>query len=178
MKREYSHGAASDIVYFIGSEIEKTNQFGEITLFVAGPRPTEEILSFSKPNNIQHIFASANQTLNKWTKYDVHIIEELLATGLKVTLDGPIAEWDRMMPFVKHLADNKNFTIIVSVPIPDIAQYQAFFNVYLKLDDIGFNATNAGVYVSPFADSCNDKYITYWNQYSSDEVLARVRDLK
>ena len=55
MKRAYTSGIASDVVYFTGFEVEKTPAYDMDTLFVVGAQPADEIVNQAEHFGSQHI---------------------------------------------------------------------------------------------------------------------------
>ena len=57
MKRDYrNEKQLADVVYFIGTEVEKTPFYGEKTLFVVGFRNPKKIALRAKENTCRHIY--------------------------------------------------------------------------------------------------------------------------
>jgi len=180
MKRNYQgHNDKEKVVYFVGKEIERTSEFGELTLFVAGPRPYAEIVKWHKiaeqrtKKKINHIFASANMSLKFWQHEDTETVKKLLKK-FHVTIDGAPNDLCRLIP---HLPKSKKLTLMVSLAIPYIKEFQKH-NCFLKIDDQGFNETNPGVWCHDLKKLTTNSKFTNWDNYKGDIILATLEDLK
>lgn len=177
MLRDYSDGAKDGVIYFTGVEVEHTPAFGLKTLFVAGTRDAEEIISKAKAEGCQHIYLGANQSFDPgpWQRgdhsdsdaWDVMIKGCLKATDLMVTLDfdarhiewvleGGYCEYDHFIPQI-------------SVKLPYISLLN--YNATLKIDDKDYKSSNPGVWCHSVHDLMDRKVFTSWDKYTKDESL-------
>jgi hypothetical protein len=60
MKRNYESGVKEDIIFFVGTEIERTPAFGMKTLFVVDVHDPYIIMELARNNKCQHIYFGAN----------------------------------------------------------------------------------------------------------------------
>ena len=58
---------------------------------------------------------------------------------------------------------------MISVKMPYVNQLN--YNACIKIDDIGFNETNPGVWTHPVQDLQNRKVFTDWTKYTKDEII-------
>ena len=183
MERTYNGLTVSDVVYFVGQEIEHTDQYGKPTLFVVGPRPTEEILHYVKQaadfyeRPVTHVFLTANQSMGMWKLTDEQIIKDLLAVGLSITMDGTPEEWENLESMLNKYIGTARFTSMVSLRIKESEKF-AKLNCFFKIDDIGFSRSTSGVYVTPAKGIFCDSVKTAWESYKQDLILARKKDLE
>lgn len=173
MKRDYKSSISDDVQFFVGHEVEKTPAFGMLTLFVAGVHPTweiEDILAKSA-EPIKHVFFGANHSYSpveyeEFKAWD-DMIDHFLKKGYLCSLDIPISIAEQVLesPFV----ENNNFIPQLRVPIPYVKQWN--YNTTVKIDDIGFNKTNPGVWVHSLHDLQSTSKFTNWREYANDEEI-------
>ena len=53
----------------------------------------------------------------------------------------------------------------------NISPWLANFDTYIKIDDIGMNTTNPGVWVHSLNELCNIDNLTKWSEYKDDKVV-------
>ena len=61
---EYEIDTLLDVIYFTGSEIEKTSAYGQKTLFVVGLQPIDEVVDVAIRQEVKHIYIGANQSFD------------------------------------------------------------------------------------------------------------------
>jgi len=174
MKREYETGTAEGIIFFIGTEIERTPAFGMRTLFVVGTHDEQVIVSLAKNNDCTHIYFGANQSFPKldtndsigWRPWE-DMIRGCLDAGYWCTLDFDVAQVEGLLE--SGLTENRRFIPQVSVKMPYLTQLG--YNATIKIDDKGFEATNPGVWCIPIGAVTQRKYFTNWDEYGNDEVI-------
>ena len=94
------------------------------------------------------------------------IIEYLVDNQYQVTLD--ISKtFD--LTCIDMFIDSEYFHIMYSLPIAYAERYKNAITV--KVDDVGFNKTNTGVWCNPLENLMNDINKTEWNAYTTDEVI-------
>jgi hypothetical protein len=165
MIRTYTDGTKSDITMFTGIEIEKTVFFGEQTLFVVGIKDINDIISIANENKCTHIYLGANHSFKKSMPISIlDQIQLLLNLAFKVTVDVPVKNWSYVSRMLNTFKSNYNFAINLSVPIPNIEEFK---HINIKIDDIGFDKTNSGVWIYKLNE--NDK--TYWYEYAQDKII-------
>ena len=174
MKRTYNTGTQQDIIFFVGTEIEKTPAFGMKTLFVVGVQDASVIINLVKNNDCTHIYFGANQSFPKleindagnWRVWE-SMIEECLSRNFLCTLDLDISCAEGLLE--SFLVERHNFIPMISVKLPYIQQYG--YNATIKLDDKDFNATNPGVWCHSLHTLKNRRNFTPWSKYTQDKVI-------
>ena len=182
MKREYNTGTTEGVTFFIGEEIERTPAFGMRTLFVVGVHDPKTILHIANDTQpfldenkrIKHIYFGANQSFPKletndadnWRDWE-YMIQECLDEGYWCTLDLEPAQVEGLLE--GSLTEYRRFIPQISVKLPYIKQLG--YNLTIKIDDKGFEATNPGVWCVPAGAVTQRKYFTNWDEYSGDEII-------
>jgi hypothetical protein len=179
MKRDYSIGEKDDVIFFLGTEVEKTPAFGMKTLFVTGLQTVEEIekvlndpfVTIERP--VTHIFFGANHSFNpgvndykSWSAWE-NMITHFLDKGYWCSLDIPLSAVEEFND--GGLNDYANFIPQIMVPIPYIKLWN--YNTMIKIDDKDFKATNPGVWTHSLHDLKDRSKFTDWTQYKNDTVL-------
>ena len=169
MKRDYTDGVKDNVVFFTGTEVEKTPTYGLKTLFVVGYQAVEKIKELAIQHNCKHIYLGANHSL-KHIEYEqsqplLNTIDKLLELDYYVTVDTRVSN---ALHFEKCLT-NKKFTIVYALPVENIMNMRG--NIVLKIDDKDFKATNPGVWCWSVRDLITDEHFTEWNEYTKDETL-------
>jgi hypothetical protein len=160
----------SDVKYFIGDEIEDTTRHGLKTLFLVGNLHSDYALldKIIDEHKIKHFYIGANQSLTvntmsyTWTEF---ISDIVLSFGKKVvfTVDvEPQVYYWLYNSLSKEIFDQLHFNI--SFKLPSIVDPS---KINIKIDDIGFNETNQGVWVAPLQNLT----FTTWDEYKNDEVI-------
>ena len=172
MNRDYTGITTDDATFFIGKEIEHTPAYGKKTLFIVGRHPVGDI-EHHIDNTIDHLFFGANHSFNpkrqdyaEWTEWE-DMITYFLNLGYLCSLDIPLsaAEEFHDCGFNEH----NNFIPQIRVPIPYIRLWN--YNTMVKIDDIGFNSTNPGVWTHSLHDLQDRAKFTNWAEYKNDEVI-------
>jgi hypothetical protein len=172
MNRTYTNGESSTAKYFTGPEVEHTVNYGKKTLFIVGkPEAYHLIEQVLRENDCHHYFFGANNSFHPQSAEEVNeyaVCMRMLSMSKPVSIDVGIEYMPLVMnsliPFVPGIC------IQIKVPIPKVENLNA--NTYLKIDDIGFNITNPGVWTVPLSnitstpDSYND-----WTVYKEDTML-------
>lgn len=174
MKRDYTDGIKEDVTFFVGTEIERTPAFGMRTLFVVGVQDVAFILNMVKTNDCNHIYFGANQSFPKleindaagWRPWE-HMIQMCLDAGKWCTLDLDSAQAEGLLE--SSLTENRRFIPQISVKLPYIQQFG--YNLTIKIDDKGFEASNPGVWCVPIGTLTQRKYFTNWDEYGNDEII-------
>ena len=164
-------GHTDDTKFFIGTEVEKSAAYGQRTLFVVGVQNPKEILARALNNNCPHIYLGANQSFapesdQDWKDWE-YLTTSLLKENVWVTLDYPIEMHEDVLEC--GMTEYHTFIPMISVKLPYIKQLG--YNACIKLDDKGFNATNAGVWVHSVHDLLDRDVFTDWTKYTKDEVI-------
>ncbi len=177
MKRPYNNTVANDVQFFVGDEIEKTPAYGMRTLFVVGVHDSNDILGkahFPSNGNISHIYFGANQSFKSggsddfetWNAWNT-MIQPLLDAGFWCTLDVDISEVPGLVE--SGLCENRRFIPMISAKIPFIDQLN--YNATIKIDDIGFEASNPGVWCHRVRTLTNIESFTEWDKYTKDRPI-------
>ena len=170
MKRDYSTGEETDIIFFEGIEVEHTPAFGMHTLFVTGVQPIHEITARLRTPG-QHIFFGANHSFNPqnnldWQRWET-MITYFLDRDYLCSLDIPISAVEEFND--GGLNDYDTFIPQIRVPIPYIKLWN--YNTMVKIDDIDFNATNPGVWCHNLHDLKDRNTFTTWLDYKNDKII-------
>jgi hypothetical protein len=174
MKRLYNTGEGTDIKYFIGTEIEHTPAYGQLTLFITGVQPIDEILTVlqkATEEEISHLFFGANHSFNprteqEWVAWE-NMISHFLNDKYLCSLDIPITAVEEFND--SGLNEYNNFIPQIRVPIPYIKLWN--YNTMIKIDDIGFDKTNPGVWTHSLHELQDRKKFTNWQQYLNDKII-------
>lgn len=182
MDREYSNNTSDDVKMFVGTEVEHSPAIGLTTLFVVGIQHPLEIKEKAAEYQCDHIYFGANQSFPRnlridddddiWTDWERMIIE-LLTSGRGpshryiCTLDIDVSCAEGLVETL--LCDHDNFIPMISVKLPYLQQLG--YNATIKLDDIGFRATNPGVWCHSLHDLKNRYQFTDWSKYTQDIVI-------
>lgn len=176
MLRAYENAVLDSVNFFIGTEVEKTPAYNLKTLFVVGVHRPQEIIELVKKHKCDHIYLGANQSFNfqiysidEWTC----MIDELLKiyselkTTIYITLDFDVS-------YIEIVAESgfneyHNFIPQISVKIPYIQLLN--YNATLKIDDIGFSATNPGVWCHSLHTLQDRSVYTNWKEYEKDKPV-------
>ena len=168
MKRKYLNTTKKKVNFFTGIEVENSPAYKMQTLFVVGIQNIKTIINHATENNCKHIYLGANQSFKiKHKKEWLNIISKLLDHNLYVTLDLDIKHANFLLE--NNLQRRNKFIPMLSVKIPNIGKFN--FNTCIKLDDIGFNKTNHGVWVHNLFSLESIEKFTGWTEYSKDEVI-------
>jgi hypothetical protein len=174
MKREYDTGTADNVIFFVGTEIERTPAFGMKTVFVVDIQDVSVILNIAKNNDCTHVYFGANQSFHTKGVNDVEgwgpwelMIQECLDAGLWCTLDLDVKETEGLLE--SALIEYRRFIPQISVKLPYLQQLG--YNATIKIDDKDFEATNPGVWCVPLNKLTQQEYFTNWDQYGKDEII-------
>jgi len=178
MIREYQTNDTSDVIFFVGTEIEKTPAFGLTTLFVVGTQSLDKIDQIAKENQCQHVYFGANhcyykQPFNSRSVCELfQRIKEVIDLGYLVTLD--LDSKDAMLfqstgEEIFQLLRNEKFIPVISVKLLQWDQYGK--NAHLKIDDVGFRISNPGVWSHSLDTLLSNETFTPWELYKQDKVI-------
>ena len=178
MERTYSTGVSSNVKFFTGVEVEHTPAYDMKTLFVTGLQSTSIIQEYLYSSKVKHIFFGANHSFSDrvFVEEWIEMIECFLKQGYWCSLDIPL----ELAKYIKesNLNNYAKFIPQLRVVIPDVASWNV--NTTVKIDDIGFNKTNSGVWVHQLKkltvedDHLNDTNSTFtsWKMYRNDKPLT------
>lgn len=166
MKREYSTGSANNVKIFTGEECEGTRCLGKNTLFVEGDVSFADMAKahFLNPS-ISNIYLSANHT---WDLLLTHELEKKIRycvnTGTYFTIEMSYNRIDDFREAMKEFWSHSLFVPMISLPIKHAMLQQ---NLTVKIDDVGFNESNPGVWCAKMVDM----HFTPWSMYEKDTPL-------
>ena len=175
MKRDYANTEVQQLTasFFYGIEVEHTPAKGMLTMFVVGLHEPESVLHqiTNLGLNIKHVYFGANQSFkadsNKdwaaWTK----MVRGVLTRGMWATLDVEPTEITNFLE--TGLCEYRKFIPMISVKLPYIEQLN--YNATIKIDDVGFEATNPGVWCHRVHDLKATEKFTNWDCYTEDKLL-------
>ena len=176
MKRDYADGVDENVVFFVGTEVEKTPAYGMKTLFVTSVQPVEEIEKHLY-EGIKHIFFGANHSFNPgvdfpkdadaWEAWE-DMIMPFLEKDILCSLDLPLSHAEALLE--SQMIENDFFIPQIRIPLPYIKQYN--YNTMLKIDDKDFKATNPGVWCHSLHDLMDRDKFTDWSKYSNDTKIS------
>lgn len=169
MQRAYQTQPQNDVTYFTGIEVEHTPHHGDVTLFVVGCQPAEEILRQAASASAQHIYLGANKSFrphNSWKEVTAHLLD----AGLCVTLDYPVWQHYNVCCVMGDLMSHPRLTPMISVEIPHVGDVNP--NTTVKIDDVDFNSTNPGVWCHPLRSFLIPQHFTPWEAYEQDQVIS------
>jgi len=166
MDRAYSTGNKHNVKFFVGKEIEKTPAYGLKTLFVVGIQDVNKIKQLCKEHDCKHIYLGANQSFEMTGAFMAFCIT-VLKTGILTTIDFDVKYVDDFVD--GGLASYENCIPQVSVKVPYVNKLGP--NATIKIDDIGFNKTNTGVWCHKLVDLRSEKTFTGWQEYRNDQII-------
>lgn len=180
MIRPYANDTEKSVKFFIGTEVEHTPAHGKKTLFVVGLQAFDEIQKvLDDPfthlgGPVEHVYFGANMSFPKLATNDFHgwspweyLIAQTLDAGLWCTLDLDIGQVEGLLE--SGLTENAKFIPMISAKLPYIQLLG--YNATIKLDDLGFNQTNSGVWCHSIHSLMDRKVYTDWSQYTKDTVI-------
>lgn len=164
----------NDVAYFIGPEVEHTPAYSKRTLFVVGKQDVAQIERMAREYKTPHIFMGANHSFAAVGPADTYwdeTITALLDKGFWVTLDYQAHEHETVLKMLnKGIWQSRIFVPLLSVRIPHVQTSST--NLTIKIDDVDFKATNAGVWCMNHHEITDSNRFTDWQDYGTDEVVA------
>lgn len=163
--------------FFVGGEVEYTPAYSKRTLFVVGHQPASEIITNAREASVSHIFMGANHSFK--THEDLSLVNtywndtilKLLVAGYLVTLEYEAhTHKDLLLILCQDIWASHNFIPLLSVRIPNIETSNE--NLTIKLDDVGFDATNRGVWCMNYREITDSNRFTGWGEYKGDKVMG------
>src|SRR5271165_578191 len=104
--------------------------------------------------------------------YWKNTITRLLDQGFYVSIDYPAHLHEKVLPmFTKGVWQCRTFIPLLHVVIPEFETSSP--NLTVKIDDVNFKATNAGVWCSHFHELTDSNRFTGWGEYGTDIVVKR-----
>lgn len=171
MNRTYASGNSDNVDFFVGTEIEHTPAYNMKTLFVTGIQTYDDIKMHVDEHNCRHIFFGANHSFNPASadeySYWNNMITGLLEEDYLCSLDIPLEHVNEFIDL--GLCSYNNFIPQIRVPIPYITLWN--YNTMIKLDDIGFNKSNPGVWTHSLHELMDRSKFTRWDEYRNDTII-------
>ena len=171
--RDYSDGTHGNVYMFVGREVEHSPAHGLKTLFVVGLQPVDKILDQAQVHDCEHVYFGANMSFDLknndadgWTAWE-NMIMSVMTSGLWATLDIGTDQLPGLLD--GGLVEDNRFIPMISVKVPYIKLLN--YNTTVKIDDIGFDETNPGVWCWPLQDLMNRKNFTPWTAYKKDQPI-------
>ena len=160
-----------DVVYFIGTEVERTAMYGEKTLFVVGIQPPHEIKKRAEEHDIKHLYFGTSQSFAPesdadWTAWE-NMIKAMLAANYRCTLDFGVEYANDVLEM--GFDEYDNYISMISVKLPYIKQFN--YNATLKLDDTTWGHSNPGVWCHSVHNLMDRSVYTDWREYVGDTVI-------
>jgi|TARA_R100000027_G_scaffold9090_1_gene6534 hypothetical protein len=166
--RAYGGKVDGTIDMFTGKEVEHTPAFGEQTLFVIGVQPVEKIQQLARKHKCTNIYFGANMSFEPTEKFDEMVHAVLTTEEFSVTLDYKAEHHKWVLECGYN--ENRHFISMISVQLPYIDQLN--YNACIKIDDMGFDETNAGVWTHRLHQLQDVKVFTDWSKYTKDEPIG------
>jgi hypothetical protein len=173
MQRNYAESTApaTPVTMFVGNEVEHTAAYKAKTLFVVGTHNADDVISQAFTSHCEHIYFGANMSFGVDDATTVASWEAMFDIAMQynlwITLDIESSQLATIDAFRK-LREYCKFVLTISVKIPNIRQLP--YAACLKIDDVGFNQTNPGVWVHTLASLQTTETFTGWQDYSDDEI--------
>lgn len=168
MQRTYTNTESASAAFFVGTEIEQTAYFGHKTLFIVGVQSIDQIQTLADQNSVTHLFFGANHSFMPNTKIEAErrtkIILHFLDLGWACSLD----LLPQHLEYCGELFGYANFCCQIRVPIPNALKLNT--KTQIKIDDIGYNQTNPGVWTVKLLDCMAEENFTDWSKYEGDSV--------
>lgn len=174
MDRPYQNSNKDNVSMFVGVEVEHTPAHGKTTLFVVGIQSIKHIVLLAQEYACEHVYFGANQSFpnlsvndaDNWKAWE-NMIAGVLDAGYLCTLDLDVSCVEGLCE--SGLTEHSNFIPMISVKLP-YANLLGY-NATIKIDDIGFNRTNVGVWCWQLHDLKRRDRFTPWTDYQKDKVV-------
>lgn len=158
--------------FFTGTEVERTPLFGKELLFVIGIQSVDTIIKIADQNWVKGIYLGADcsfnpSSLDSWAKWD-QMVTGLIDANFWVTLDFSVDKSQLVQDKITY-ATHRKFIPMISVRIAHVEKFN--YNATVKIDDIGFNSTNPGVWCWPLRDLMDRDRFTDWDEYANDQII-------
>ncbi|MBM38206.1 MAG: hypothetical protein CMO97_03950 [Woeseia sp.] len=169
MKRPYKDiKIKEDVRAFVGVEVENTPCRDLTTLFIVGIQPMEDIMTWYKKHECEHIYFGANMSfdLNHAEKF-IEMCRHTTSKDIWTTLDLEISDISCISS--TDLAYHSKFVPQLSVRLPGVDKLG--IHATIKIDDTGFNENNPGVWCAPLKRILQPANETLWINYGKDKVI-------
>lgn len=158
--------------FFTGTEVERTPLFGKELLFVIGIQSVDTIIKIADQNWVKGIYLGADCSFNpssseNWYEWD-QMVTGLIDANFWVTLDFSVDKSQLVQDKITY-ATHRKFIPMISVRIAHVEKFN--YNATVKIDDIGFNSTNSGVWCWPLRDLMDRDRFTNWDEYANDQII-------
>lgn len=169
-EREYVEGTTANR-FFVGDEVEHSKFRGARTLFVIGVQPFEEIQENIEKYECSHVYLGANMSFDV-NRIKAYVAQMLILTnsGIRVTLDFDHSSYESVICHMQIAGIDPSLVVLMaSVKLPNISTFAD--SLFVKVDDVDFNASNKGVWVWSAKDLMNPEVETTWDKYTTDKVI-------
>ena len=158
--------------FFTGIEVEHTHLRGEELLFVIGVQPVDTIIKIADRRQCMGVYLGADGSFNpasleSWEKWN-QMVTALIDAGLWVTLDFTLEKAQYVQDKITY-ATHRKFIPMISVKLAHVEKFN--YNTTVKIDDIGFDSTNPGVWCWPLRDLMDRDRFTDWDAYENDKII-------
>jgi len=171
IERPYKNEPTTSVKFFVSTEVERTPAYGLKTLFVVGIQNRITVLNLIKEHEVKHVFLGANQSFFPHNADDIEqwkiFLGSVLESDVMVTLDFDINFISEVCGF--GFTSHFNFIPLISIKIPHVDKLN--YNACIKIDDIGFESTNFGVWVHRVQDLIDGKSYTPCSKYKNDKII-------
>jgi len=169
MERTYKTGTKNNIKVFSGVEIEHTPAYGLQTLFLARNDLTfDQIQELAVLSNAKAIYYGANRSYMHSHFQQVLQVIKFIEHGYYVTVDYPFELHQMVSQKYALIWKHEKFIPFCSIIMPNSEEDPS---LYFKIDDIGFNKTNPGVWTMSMKDFKSKAGYTKWDDYKKDEPI-------
>lgn len=168
MQRPYNKPVNQEPTYFVAQEVEKTPAWGLKTLFVVGCPDVDAIENIALQHQVKNIYLGANKSFYPGADWET-VIDRLLHQGYWVTLDYPVRYHNTVLRMANNHIRNSRFIPMISVEIPNVELYN--YNTVIKIDDVGMDQTNPGVWCHYLSSLMQRDCFTSWDQYLEDQPI-------
>jgi hypothetical protein len=172
-KRDYSDGNHGDVSMFVGREVEHSPAHGLRTLFVVGLQSATTILEKVREHDCEHVYFGANMSFDLknndadgWRDWE-QMITKVMESGFLATLDIGTDQLPGLLDGA--LIEDHRFIPMISVKVPYTKLLN--YNTTIKIDDIGFDQTNPGVWCWSLQDLMDRQRFTSWMEYKKDQPI-------
>lgn len=160
--------------FFVGPEAEYTSANGKKTLFVVGSQKTETIEELTKSHKISHVYFGTSGSFslngNNWEKQLVYFLDR----GYTVSLEYPAnLHGDILNLLSPGIWQSRLFVPVMTVKIPRLEDSNP--NLTLKIEDLGFQYSNPGVWCLNCHELTDNNRLTGWHEYSLEELAVNEK---
>jgi len=180
INRDYGNGI-EPAKFFTGIEVEHSPAFGLPTLFVVGKHDPAVVLANLTTGQFahQHVYFGANMSfdlvddvlddVHGWRDWEWMIEEVLDCASIKyVTLDLAPSQLESFLD--RNMSCHNKLIPMISVKLPYTRLLN--YNTTIKIDDVGFDKTNPGVWCHSLHKLMDRDAYTPWSAYLGDNPVT------